>query len=277
VGSGDGRIYAFDAATGDERWLYHTDGAVVSTPAVWEGRLYVGSDDGYLYALQRTPGPQPRLAVYWDDSLTSRAVWGRSEDHRQPADYFRGLGYQQLDSAGLEAFLSERVDDAVPSVVVIAMDALPETVAAPGGESLLGRYLERGGKVVWLGFPPLIFTRDPETGEITGVDRERPTELLGVDHAAWNSDEYGVTPTAEGRAWGLASWGMGMPCVAAGEPVTPLAVDELGRAAAWVKHYGGAPGTGFVFVRLGTERPYLDELRRVAEYGVFRAREAAAR
>jgi outer membrane protein assembly factor BamB len=120
VGSGDGRIYAFDAATGEQRWLYHTDGAVVSTPAVWEGMLYVGSDDGYLYALQRTLGPQPRLAVYWDDSLMSRAVWGRSEDHRQPADYFRDVGYEPLDSTGLRAFLAERVDDAVPSVPLSA-------------------------------------------------------------------------------------------------------------------------------------------------------------
>jgi hypothetical protein len=68
-----------------------------------------------------------------------------------------------------------------------------------------------------------------------------------------------------------------LPGVAADQPLTVLAVDEIGRAAAWAKSYGGAPGTGFVFVRFGSDSAYLDELRRVVEYGILRAAAASSR
>lgn len=276
VGGGDGHIYAFDAATGDRRWTYRTGRGVFSTPAVWEGRLFVGSDDGFLYALEGTDGPAPRTAVFWDESMMSRAVWGANETHERVVEYFRERGYEALDSAGLEGFLAERLTDGAPSVVLIAMDAIPASVAQPNDQALLRRYLDRGGKVVWMGLPPLVVLRD-ENGQVTGVDRSRPTALLGVDHDGWDSDEYAVRITAAGHRWGLDTPWVGPASVGPDAAVTALAVDELGRAASWVKGYGGGPGTGFVFVRYGTEKAYLDELRRVVEYGILRAPVAASR
>src|SRR5690348_9872325 len=44
-------ITAFDLDTGAERWTFTTDGPVRFAPAVWDDRLYVASDDGYLYCL----------------------------------------------------------------------------------------------------------------------------------------------------------------------------------------------------------------------------------
>ena len=38
-------------AGGYERWRYETGVGVESSPAVVDGVVYVGSDDGYLYAL----------------------------------------------------------------------------------------------------------------------------------------------------------------------------------------------------------------------------------
>ena len=62
-----GRVYALDAATGRERWTYvpavdgrwarHACCDVVNRGlAVWEGRVYVGSLDGYLQALDAGTG-----------------------------------------------------------------------------------------------------------------------------------------------------------------------------------------------------------------------------
>lgn len=56
IGSDDGHIYALDAATGEEQWSYQTDGAVVSSPAVFQDTVYVGSDDHYVYALTAETG-----------------------------------------------------------------------------------------------------------------------------------------------------------------------------------------------------------------------------
>ncbi|MDX1739873.1 MAG: PQQ-binding-like beta-propeller repeat protein [Rhodothermales bacterium] len=269
VGSGDGKLYALDAATGEERWSYRTEGAIYSTPAIWDGRLYVGSDDGFVHALKSTDGPQPARAVYWDEDLRETAVWGGQDEHRRVADYFDDAGYEMLDAAALDSFLTVRLDDRVPSVIVAAMDAVPESVVSPSGQSsLLRRYLNVGGKVVWLGLPPLLLERNQD-GQITGVSRDAPTALLGVSHASWNADEYPIAPTAEGRKWGLRSRWIGVGGIDPAEPVTVLATDEVGRSAMWVQSYGGPSGTGFVSVRMGYEDSYLEELKSVAEYGVM--------
>ena len=52
VGSEDGRLYALDARTGQEKWRFKTDGAIVSSPAVAGGVVYFASTDGYLYAVR---------------------------------------------------------------------------------------------------------------------------------------------------------------------------------------------------------------------------------
>jgi len=51
IGSDDGKLYALDAATGHSRWSYLTGGPVESSPVVAGGTVYIGSDDGKVYAL----------------------------------------------------------------------------------------------------------------------------------------------------------------------------------------------------------------------------------
>jgi outer membrane protein assembly factor BamB len=50
VGSGD-NIYALNATSGNELWSYATDGWVESSPAVVNGVVYLGTDNGSVYAL----------------------------------------------------------------------------------------------------------------------------------------------------------------------------------------------------------------------------------
>ena len=268
VGSADGALYAFDAATGDVRWRYRTDGGVLSSPVLWRGRLVFGSQDGAVYAL-RGGEATPRRAVYWDDDLMAGAAWGADEGHRAAADYFAARDYELLDAAGLEAFLAEAGTTGPPGVLVVAMDRVPASALDGGAASPLRRYLERGGKVVWMGALPGVFTRNEE-GAINGVDRTAPGALLDVDVSAWDTDEQYHMPTDEGRRWGLEDGWMGWPGGDAAVPgLTPLAVDDLGRAGMWVRRYGGPVGTGFVLARPSAERPVLRQLRRVAEYGVM--------
>ncbi|HUU11904.1 MAG TPA: PQQ-binding-like beta-propeller repeat protein [Phycisphaerae bacterium] len=54
--SADNTVYALDAATGQVRWTFTTDGPVRMAPTVVGGRLYVGSDDGNVYCLGATHG-----------------------------------------------------------------------------------------------------------------------------------------------------------------------------------------------------------------------------
>ena len=54
--SGDNKVYALDAAAGHVLWTFFTDGPVRLAPSVWEGRLYFGSDDGFVYCLAAKDG-----------------------------------------------------------------------------------------------------------------------------------------------------------------------------------------------------------------------------
>jgi outer membrane protein assembly factor BamB len=64
VGSQDGTLYARDAGTGKTRWSYATGGPITSTPAVDTNRVFVYSTGGVFYALNATTG-----ALVWKRSI----------------------------------------------------------------------------------------------------------------------------------------------------------------------------------------------------------------
>jgi len=57
-GSGDGHVYAIDAASGALRWKFRTGDVVHASPAFADGLVYVGSWDGRLYALDARSGQE---------------------------------------------------------------------------------------------------------------------------------------------------------------------------------------------------------------------------
>jgi outer membrane protein assembly factor BamB len=60
VGSDDGSLWAFDAATGEPLWHDPVGGQVRSSPAVADGRVVFGSSNGFVYA---------------DDALSGYHLW----------------------------------------------------------------------------------------------------------------------------------------------------------------------------------------------------------
>jgi outer membrane protein assembly factor BamB len=57
-GSGNGNVYALDAAGGALKWAFKTGDVVHSSPALADGTLYVGSWDSYLYAIDAATGTE---------------------------------------------------------------------------------------------------------------------------------------------------------------------------------------------------------------------------
>ena len=170
-------------------------------------------------------------------------------------DYLETRGYEVLNcgSACGASWSGTPVSDRAPSVVVFAMDHVPATVASSGAAtpSSSAGISTPGGKVVWTGIPPLIWPRDPKTGEAgdySHIDRESTHRLLGVDHARSNFDGYGAAATPAGQRWGLSGWWESNWSVDPSQVTEALALDDNGLAGAWVKNYGGPPGTGFVRV-----------------------------
>jgi len=266
VGDGGGYLRALDRDSGDERWSYRANDGVLSSPVVAEGVVYFGSDDGAVYALTGD-GQCAHLAVFWDEELQDFAFY---DSHDVAKAYFEQNGYGVLDAVALGEFMQNRVADGEASVVVFAMDHVPGSVASGTADTVLfRRYLEAGGKVVWLGLPPMLLARDPDSGQPTAMSRDTSSSLIGVDFGAVNFDSYGATATDLGSEWGAPTWWVSSYSVDLSNGIDVLGLDENGRAAAWVRKYGGPPGTGFVYI--SAQRHTIENLagiKAMAEYGL---------
>lgn len=56
VGSGDGFLYALDINTGFNSWRFRTHGSIISSPAEYKQLVFFGSTDGILYAVNTQNG-----------------------------------------------------------------------------------------------------------------------------------------------------------------------------------------------------------------------------
>jgi len=66
VGSNEGAVYCLNSSNGELVWYYPTGSAVASSPAIDNGRVYIGSYDGNVYALNATSG-----AKLWNSTIGS--------------------------------------------------------------------------------------------------------------------------------------------------------------------------------------------------------------
>jgi outer membrane protein assembly factor BamB len=57
-GSGDGNVYALDAASGKLNWKFQTGDVVHASPAIAEGTVFVGGWDSYFYAIDAATGKE---------------------------------------------------------------------------------------------------------------------------------------------------------------------------------------------------------------------------
>jgi outer membrane protein assembly factor BamB len=57
-GSGDGNVYALDAASGALKWKFKTGDVVHASPAIADGTVFIGSWDSYFYAIDAARGQE---------------------------------------------------------------------------------------------------------------------------------------------------------------------------------------------------------------------------
>ena len=267
--AGRGELLALDASSGVVRWRLPFGDAVWSSPVVAGNEIYIGCDDGGVVAIEEANASIPRLAVYYDSTASSRPFVGGG---RLAFEYFRGVGYEPLDADSLARFLSARIADSVPSVVVFATDVLPNVAApTPSDTVLLRRYLNAGGKVVWSGEPIAAIVRD-SAGRLLGMNPRRTESVIGVPMGTMDFDHNAAHPTAAGRRWGIDRFFRGDYPIAITDAIQPLAMDELGKTTAWVRVYRpDRPGSGFVQLwGLGATADRLPLVRAAAEYGLLR-------
>ena len=265
-----GELRVLDPATGNERWRLRLNESIVSSPVIANREVYLGTDAGSIVAIARSAPVVPRLAVFFDSSMVSRAF---SPGSRLAYDHFRDQGYEALTAPALAQFLTARIGDRIPSVVVFAMDVLPPAIAPVMTDSVLFiRYLRAGGKVVWMGAPPGSLGYD-STGRLNETENfDRVAALLGIVTTSMDYNELGGHPTPAGREWGLTAWHRGDYPIDTTVVTVALAVDEVGQTNAWVKSYDrDRPWSGFVQLwGFGATVDRLPDIQAVAEYGLLR-------
>ena len=266
VGLESGAMVSIDAMTGAERWRYQTDGPILSSPASAPGVVVVGSDDGGVYAWRDAPRGASR-AVFWDASRRARGF--TPDVGERIAKHFVSAGYETLTAESLAKYLRERIADKRPSVVVFALDDLPDDVAGEPSASLLRQYLDAGGNAIWVGVIPPGYVRRNTEGKPVEIRHDAPRQISGVSFDLGNGDAYGLNVTPDGSARGLSSFWLARGEARREDVTTVLATDEFGRPAAWIKGFGGPPGTGFVRLWGSTSilvDAHLRDMRAVAEH-----------
>lgn len=115
LGAEDGRVYAFDLRTGKEAWSFQLKGKL-SSPVVAVGRAYVGSDDGTLYAVGTPQAQRAPVPAVDADRLRADAAGDTRAKEQVSLDIVRaGAQYASYGD--------------VPGVVFEAQLALPPPAA----------------------------------------------------------------------------------------------------------------------------------------------------
>ncbi len=124
-GSGDGNVYALDAASGSMKWKFQTGDVVHASPAISDGTLFIGSWDSYFYAIDASTGSQKWRFKTGEDAdmhnqvgiQSSAAVadgivyFGCRDSHFYAVDAKTGAQKWTFDNKGSWVILSPAVRD----------------------------------------------------------------------------------------------------------------------------------------------------------------------
>lgn len=273
-----GTLHALDRHSGALRWQFAMGARSLSTPLVAGGTVYAASDRGTLFALSAAAAPRSsrgpaRRIVYFEGPRSPQAFgWFANGVDAAALAHFTNAGYEPMSAAQLAELMRRQDAAAPPAVVVFADNRFPASVVDDSnGAPLVRRFLDAGGKIALLGPNPLAYKTDPSTGALTDLDYELPQRVFGVrfPEPRLVGGYYPSTPTAAGRAMGMRHGFVGYPSIDAQAGVAVLASDEYGRAGAWLRSYGGAPGSGLLQLALPRqETPDYAEVQAVIEFGM---------
>jgi hypothetical protein len=211
-------------------------------------------------------GDGVRRAVFHDRRYPGS--WVNGVQSAIGREYFNQRGYTGLDADQLKNWMRDRISDGQPSIVLFMHDVAPDTVVETvTADCTLRRYLEAGGRVVWVGDVPLWYT-GRRNGQVTRLMARGSRSVLGFN-ADWTP--YDVTleteTTETGSAWGIRNTWQSY------RPISPSLVDRVlavhpnGLPAAWSRFYGDGPRRGqFVRTHDAPGLGNLEDLYRVAEY-----------
>jgi eukaryotic-like serine/threonine-protein kinase len=268
TGTFDGKIYGFEKSSGKVAWEYPTGAPILSSPLLEENILYIGNEKGELLAIKS--GDEVLKTVYLPRNLKDNPLFA----DKKIAPYLQENGFNRLDTISLQKFMLNRIADGKKSVVVFAHQYIPREIAGKDPESgLLKKYMERGGKIIWMGQFPNFWEVDKEMN-VVGYDITYASALLGIRFDV-NMDfgSYYASATKEGKEWGLPDkFSTQGSSISSESKVIPLSLNEFGRIADFWKPFSNDNYSGFVSYMSWTYMPItnaeLEVIKKLAEKGL---------
>jgi len=148
VGSGGGVLYALNV-DGTEAWRHETDSALCSSPVLADGTVYVGANDGTVWALDATSGGSVEWSAQVAAPVYSRPAVDSSTVYVTDAD---GTVHALARSGGSVSWSTQTGGDTVASgpavdsgTVYAATDAVYALAASDGSESWQTSYAGTAG------------------------------------------------------------------------------------------------------------------------------------
>lgn len=183
--------------------------------------------------------------VYWD--IRYPIAWVKSLP--QLVAYLEAHGFVVRNADELRAWMLDKVDmgTAGKSVVVMTQGIAPDTVLeVNSAEALLKKYLDSGGKIVWIGDVPMVYQGHPD-GTLTAFGQDGTRNILGVGMKAWDINTKAVI-TPDGRRWGMKIPDLAGRGVPAEDVTTVLSADTTNNiVCSWHKNFNpDYPNSGFI-------------------------------
>ncbi|MFA7420441.1 MAG: PQQ-binding-like beta-propeller repeat protein [Melioribacteraceae bacterium] len=275
-GDYSGNFFALNAESGKELWNFKTGDRIHGSPVVKNGVVYFGADDGNMYAIGGSKKFSDRnekfkKAVYWEESKVYNYFSNKTDEFIR--DYFIREGYELVDGEKLKSFIEDRNKDHLPSVVVFAKNDFPKTIVNDSTKTdLLREFLKGDNRAVLLGENPLAYIKD-HTGKLVELDYRKASKYFGIDYGGELTEAMkGLIPdyvTEEGVKIGLKGFRITMASVNPHQVSKVYALDENGRAALWLKNYGGPANSGLVQLWVDWQLPNaLNQIKNAAEFGL---------
>ncbi|MEO6671433.1 MAG: PQQ-binding-like beta-propeller repeat protein [Ferruginibacter sp.] len=260
AGGYDGYLYCIDKKTGIRaNSVLSTAGRIQSSAILANNKIFVGCDDGFVYALQNgnscnATGTSFIKYVFYDRDAP-RLYYRNGTDILLRANLSNN-GFIQVDSKSLELILQRDFPADSNVVIVLASNYLPAKLLKDGRNSLLRKFLNKGGRMVVTGLNPVVYEIDSATNQVN-TNFSKLKEILDIDLKYNDSRAHaGIVyceATKQGLAAGLPNWWM------APFPVTKKQVDIVlgenvnGDASAYVKKYNEKQNSGLVQIWIDSD------------------------
>ncbi|HLK29547.1 MAG TPA: PQQ-binding-like beta-propeller repeat protein [Puia sp.] len=240
TGGFDGQLLCLDLKTGNRISEFCTQGIIFSSPVINDSMLYVGSDDGNLYALKGrknvTVNTSLKRFVYYENKMP---VYFHGSCETRIKNYLAANDFKVIAVDTL-ATLFAQTAEAKNTVIVADGFYFPKTLWEGNEKSLLRKYLDAGGRLVFIGNNPLFFEVDEKTKEIN-LSIPRTDSVLGVHVGGNDTRAYGglfpALATEKGKEYGLPDFWVTNFGIDEKQVDIVLGKNENGQVSAYIKKY----------------------------------------